>query len=414
MNAMTTISEAGAVALSEAGHTATPAQAKAAPAGHRPAEPAPAQAKDQPATASPLAPDTTATQAASRSLRHLIIPLMAIGAAAALVLVTSDRWNAWAGAAAVQTTDNAAVHAETSRLSARVSGNVRRVVVQDFQRVEAGQLLMEIEPADYDAVVAQAEARAAAARADLDNLANKKVHQRAVIAQAEAQRQSALARELETRQELERQDNLLRGGVAGTRQRLEQATAAHDTASAALAATGATIEAQRSQLEILNGDENLLRAKLVAAQADLTTAQLRLGYTRIVAPFDGVVSARLVQEGNYVNVGTNLIAVVPLPNVYVVANYKETQLTHVVPGQPVDVTVDTFSGVVLRGRVERLSPASGSTFALLPPDNATGNFTKVVQRIPVRIEFAPGQPLVAQLRPGMSVVTHIRINRGAS
>jgi membrane fusion protein (multidrug efflux system) len=330
------------------------------------------------------------------------------------VILTTIRWDAWIGAAAVQTTDNATVHAETSRLSARVSGNVRRVVVQDFQRVKADQLLMEIEPADYDAMVAQAEARTAAARADLDNLDNKKAHQRAVIAQAEAQRQSALARELETRQELERQDQLLRGGVAGTRQRLEQATAAHETASAALAATAATIEAQRSQLEILNGDENLLRARLSASEADLTTAQLRLGYTRILAPFDGVVSARLVQEGNYVNVGTNLIAVVPLPNVYVVANYKETQLTHVAPGQPVDVTVDTFSGVVLRGRVERLSPASGSTFALLPPDNATGNFTKVVQRIPVRIAFDPGQPLLEQLRPGMSVVTHIRVARGAS
>ena len=384
-----------------------PVEAKAAPGEHRPADPA--QAKAQPAA--PSQPDTASSP---RSLRRLIIPLTAVAGAAALVIMTSARWDAWVGAAAVQTTDNATVHAETSRLSARVSGNVRRVVVQDFQRVKAGQLLMEIEPADYDALVAQAEARTAAARADLDNLDNKKAHQRAVIAQAEAQRQSALARELETRQELERQDNLLRGGVAGTRQRLEQATAAHDTASAALAATRATIEAQRSQLEILNGDENLLRARLSASEADLTTAQLRLGYTRILAPFDGVVSARLVQEGNYVNVGTNLIAVVPLPNVYVVANYKETQLTHVAPGQPVDVTVDTFSGVVLRGRVERLSPASGSTFALLPPDNATGNFTKVVQRIPVRIAFDPGQPLLEQLRPGMSVVTHIRIARGAS
>jgi membrane fusion protein, multidrug efflux system len=407
MLAVTMKSEATAAGPSEAGHAAKPVEARAAPGEHRPVDPA--QAKAQPAT-----PSQADTASSPRSLRRLIIPLTAVAGAAALVIMTSARWDAWVGAAAVQTTDNATVHAETSRLSARVSGNVRRVVVQDFQRVKAGQLLMEIEPADYDALVSQAEARTAAARADLDNLDNKKTHQRAVIAQAEAQRQSALARELETRQELERQDNLLRGGVAGTRQRLEQATAAHETASAALAATRATIEAQRSQLEILNGDENLLRARLSASEADLTTAQLRLGYTRILAPFDGVVSARLVQEGNYVNVGTNLIAVVPLPNVYVVANYKETQLTHVAPGQPVDVTVDTFSGVVLRGRVERLSPASGSTFALLPPDNATGNFTKVVQRIPVRIAFDPGQPLLEQLRPGMSVVTHIRIARGAS
>ncbi|MDA9499234.1 hemolysin D [Bradyrhizobium sp. CCBAU 11357] len=343
-----------------------------------------------------------------------MIPLAAVGAAAALVLVTSARWDAWVGASAVQTTDNATVHAEMSRLSARVSGNIRQVLVRDFQRVRAGELLMEIEPADYDAVVAQAEASVAAAQAHLDKLESQKAHQRAVIIQAEAQRRSALARELETRQELERQDQLLRGGVAGTKQRLEQATAAHDTAGAAVAATEATIEAQRSQLEVLNGEEHLLRARLRASQADLTTSQLRLGYTRIVAPFDGVVGERMVQDGNYVNIGTNLIAVVPLPDVYVVANYKETQLTHVAPGQPVDVTVDTFAGVVLRGRVERISPASGSTFALLPPDNATGNFTKVVQRIPVRISFDPGQVLVDRLRPGMSVVTHIRVAGGAS
>ncbi|WP_143198852.1 HlyD family secretion protein [Bradyrhizobium sp. NAS80.1] len=342
------------------------------------------------------------------------MPLIAVGAAVALVLVTSGRWNAWVGTAAVQTTDNATVHAEMTRLSARVSGNVRRVAVHDFQQVKAGELLMEIEPADYDAIVSQAEASVAAAQADLDNLENKKTHQRAVIAQAEAQRRSAAARELETQQELDRQDNLLRGGVAGTRQRLEQATAAHDTATATLAASQATIEAQRSQLEILNGDENLLRAKLRVAQADLTTAQLRLGYTRIVAPFDGVVGERMVQEGTYVNIGANLIAVVPLPEVYVVANYKETQLMHVASGQPVDVTVDMFPDVVLHGRVKRISPASGSTFALLPPDNATGNFTKVVQRIPVRIEFDPGQPLLTQLRSGMSVVTHIRVARDAT
>ncbi|MBR0874236.1 HlyD family secretion protein [Bradyrhizobium tropiciagri] len=412
------MSQTAAVALSGAGRAASPAEAKAAAVE----APAPAkgpeakvpetkipEAKIPEAKAPAAAPNKPATGAPSGGLRRLLIPLMAVGVASLLVLMTSARWNAWLGGAAVQSTDNATVHAETSRLSARVSGNVRRVLVRDFQRVRAGDLLMEIEPADYDAAVAQAKASVAAAQASLDNLKNQKAHQRAVIAQAEAQRRSALARELETRQELERQDQLLRGGVAGTRQRLEQATAAHDTAGAALAATEATIDAQRSQLEILNGDESLLRAKLQAGEADLTTAELRLGYTRIVAPFDGVVGERMVQDGNYVNVGTNLIAVVPLPSVYVVANYKETQLTHVTPGQPVDVTVDTFPGVVLRGRVERISPASGATFALLPPDNATGNFTKVVQRIPVRIAFDQSQPLVDRLRPGMSVVTHIKV-----
>ena len=368
-------------------------------------------AADQPAAGSPGIARATVP---ARNLRRLIIPLSAIGVVGTLVLVTSVRWDAWLGAAAVQTTDNATVHAETTRLSARVSGNVRRIAVHDFQRVSAGDLLIEIEPADYDAEVAQAEANVAAARAALDNLENQKAHQRADIAQAEAQRLSALARELEARQERERQHTLLRGGLAGTRQRLEQATAAHDTASAALAETEATIDAQRRQLDVLNGQESFLSATLRAAQAALTTARLHLTYTRVVAPFDGVVGERRVQESDFVDIGTNLIAVVPLPNVYVTANYKETQLTHVMPGQPVEVTVDMFPGAVLHARVARLSPASGATFALLPPDNATGNFTKVVQRIPVRIEFDRGQPLVEQLRPGMSVVTRIHVVPGAA
>ena len=197
--------------------------------------------------------------------------------------------------------------------------------------------------------------------------------------------------------------------LAGTAQKLEQATADYDVARAAVTASEATIEAQRQQLNVLGGQQGLLNANVAAAEAALTTARLRLGYTRVVAPVDGVVGERDVQEGDYVNVGSNLITVVPLPEVYVTANYKETQLTHVAPGQPVEVKVDMFPEAVLQGRVARLSPASGATFALLPPDNATGNFTKVVQRIPIRIEFEPGQSLIERLRPGMSVVTRVHV-----
>jgi membrane fusion protein (multidrug efflux system) len=354
-------------------------------------------------------PDAVQPPAPSRSLRRLLIPLLAVSIVGVLVALTTVRWEAWLAAAAVQTTDNATVRSDVTRLSARVSGNVRRVAVEDFARVKAGDVLMEIDPEDYEAVVAQAEASVAAARAQLANLENQKAFQRAAIAEAEAQRLSALARITQMREEQARQEALLRGGLAGTRQRVEQATADHDAAKAALATSDATIEAQRRQLNVLNGQEGQLIASVLAAEAALTTARLRLGYTRIVAPVDGIVGERRVQEGDYVNVGTMLIAVVPLPSVYAVANYKETQLTHVVPGQPVEVTVDMFPGTVLHGRVERLSPASGSSFALLPPDNATGNFTKVVQRIPVRIEFDAGQSLVEQLRPGMSVVTRINV-----
>lgn len=356
----------------------------------------------------PRADQSAATVSRSYGVRRLIIPLTAIGVVLILVGATSDRWNAWQGSDAVQVTNNATVRAEMTRLSARVSGNIRRVGVSDFHPVKAGDLLLEIDPEDYDAAVAQADANVAAAKAVLANLENQKALQRGVIAQVEAQRVSALARLRETRQEQQRQSALLRGQVS-TPQKVEQATSAYDTARATLTASEATIEAQHRQLDVLNGQQGVLTANLRAAEAALRAAELRLGHTRIIAPFDGVVGERHVQEGDYVNIGTQLIAVVPLPAVYVTANYKETQLTHVAPGQPVEITVDTFPDAVLRGHVARLSPASGSTFALLPPDNATGNFTKVVQRIPVRIEFDRGQPLIEQLRPGMSVVTRIHV-----
>ena len=178
-------------------------------------------------------------------------------------------------------------------------------------------------------------------------------------------------------------------------------------------ASRAVIAAQKHQLEVLSGTKKQRSADVLGAQAALSAARLKLGYTKIAAPFDGVVGERQVQPGDYVNIGSNLINVVPLPNVYVIANYKETQLTRVRPGQPVDITVDSFAGEKLQGRVERIAPASGSQFALLPPDNATGNFTKVVQRIPVRIRLDKDQPLLERLLPGMSVVTNIRTDAAA-
>jgi membrane fusion protein (multidrug efflux system) len=298
-----------------------------------------------------------------------------------------------------------------TRLSAHVTGNVRTVHVEDFQRVKAGDLLVEIDPADYAAQGAQAEANVAASQATLDNLENQKALQRATISHAEAQSLSAEAREVLARQEKERQQSLISTGIAGTRQKLEQAVADHEAALANQKASNALVEVQRRQLAVLAGQESQLRASRQAAEAVLAAAQLRLGYTRIVAPFDGVVGERQVQPGDYVNVGSSLITVLPLPDVHVTANYKETQLTRVRVGQPVEVTVDSFPGDVLRGHVARVSPASGSTFALLPPDNATGNFTKVVQRIPVRIEFEPEQPLIERLHPGMSVVTSIHVDQ---
>ena len=173
--------------------------------------------------------------------------------------------------------------------------------------------------------------------------------------------------------------------------------------------TGLLVTTERGVrgIDVVAVDPDPAGLDIAAAKATLVAARLKLGYTKIVAPFGGVTGERQVQPGDYVNIGTNLINVVPLPNVYVIANYKETQLTRVKPGQPVEVTVDSFPDQTLRGRVERISPASGSQFALLPPDNATGNFTKVVQRVPVRIQLDDNQPLLDRLLPGMSVVANI-------
>ncbi|MFT4119771.1 HlyD family secretion protein [Bradyrhizobium sp.] len=359
-----------------------------------------------PPSAAPASPPRPSQRPASSLWGRLAIPLFAVIVALAFVALATLRFDEWVGNAVFQTTNDAYVRAELTRLASRVSGEVLTVAVTDFQTVKAGDLLIQIDPADYEAQVAQSEAAVAAAQAALDNLANQVELQYATIAQAQAARLSAEALEVEARQEQERQQSLSQT-ESGTRQRFEQAVAAYAKAQADVHASRAVIAAQQHQLEVLQGTKKQRAADVDAAKATLASAKLRLGYTRITAPFDGVVGERQVQPGDYVNIGTNLINVVPLPKVYVIANYKETQLTHVAPGQPVEITVDSFPREKLRGRVERIAPATGAQVALLPPDNATGNFTKVVQRIPVRIQFDENQPLLARLVPGMSVVTSI-------
>lgn len=364
------------------------------------------QVPSSPLAAAPAPPPKPTQRPATSLWSRLAIPLFAVVVALAFVALATLRFDEWVGNAVVQTTNDAYVRAELTRLSSRVSGEVLTVGVTDFQRVKAGDLLIQIDPADYEAQVAQAEAAVAAAQAALDNLANQIELQYATIAQAQAARLSAEALEVEARQEQERQQSLSQT-ESGTRQRLEQAVAAYAKAQADVRASRAVIAAQQHQLEVLQGTRKQRAADVAAAKATLAGARLKLGYTKITAPFDGVVGERQVQPGDYVNIGTNLINVVPLPKVYVIANYKETQLTHVAPGQPVEITVDSFPRETLRGRVARIAPATGAQVALLPPDNATGNFTKVVQRIPVRIQFDDDQPLLARLVPGMSVVTSI-------
>ncbi|MHC2401449.1 membrane fusion protein (multidrug efflux system) [Bradyrhizobium barranii subsp. barranii] len=312
-----------------------------------------------PPAAAPAPPPKPTQRPASSLWSRLAIPLFAVIVALAFVALATLRFDEWVGNAVIQTTNDAYVRADLTRLASRVSGEVLTVGVTDFQRVKTGDLLIQIDPADYEAQVAQSEAAVAAAQAVLDNLSNQIELQYATIAQAQAAQLSAEALEVEARQEQDRQKSLTQT-EAGTRQRLEQAVAGYAKAQADVRASRAVIAAQQHQLEVLQGTKKQRAADVAAAKATLASAKLKLGYTRITAPFDGVVGERQVQPGDYVNIGTNLINVVPLPKVYVIANYKETQLTHVAPGQPVEITVDGFPREKLRGKVERIAPATGA------------------------------------------------------
>jgi membrane fusion protein, multidrug efflux system len=354
-------------------------------------------------------------------LRRLLVlapRLLALVLAGVLAAVVMVNWNRWVGGAGPQWTDDAALAADLTPLSAQVGGRISAVPVTDFQPVHAGDVLARIDDAPFRAQVAQAEAAVAGAEAAIANLQAQERLQAANIAAAQAQLEGARATAVRYRLEAERQNRLLATRIAGTEQAVEQADAAAKLADAQVMQASANAEAAQRQLDVDHSQEAQLAANLKAAQAALALARINLGYTVIASPVDGLVGQRRVYPGQYVGIGTQVIAVVPLRHVYVIADYKETQLTHLALGQPAEVRIDTFPGVVLHGHVASWSPGTGSQFALLPPDNATGNFTKVVQRIPVKIELDDDGGLGERLRPGMSVEATIQTdavgNRGSA
>jgi membrane fusion protein (multidrug efflux system) len=366
---------------------------------------------DRDTTLAPSAPAQRASSEIPQAQRHpwsgnTIVHLTVLAAAASIVVLFATQWDRWVGLAVRQVTDDAYVRGDITPLSAKVEGYVRRVAVGDFQRVKAGDLLVEIEDDDYRARVAQAEADLLGAQAAIENLKARKAAQHAQVAEAEDAIKATQADVERTRLEAARQQTLL-ATTFGTPQRVEQADAAAGRFAATLARNQAALEAQRRQMAVLDTQEAQLRADVKAKQAAVDLARINLGYTRITAPVAGMVSERGVRNGQYVHAGSQVIAVVPLDNVWVLANYKETQLTHVAIGQRAEIRVDTFPGVVITAIVDSIAPASGAQFSLLPPDNATGNFTKVVQRIPVKLRIAPDNPLSGKLRPGMSVIATI-------
>jgi membrane fusion protein (multidrug efflux system) len=312
----------------------------------------------------------------------------------------------WTVGRFIETTDDAYVQADSTMVSPKVSGYVADLLVDDNQTVKAGQTLAWIDDRDFRAALDEATANVAAASASIANLDAQIAAQDSLIHQADASVAAATAALGLSQRNDARRQKMAQVGYGSTEQADNASTDAKEQAATLERLQAAALTA-RQQVEVLTTQRQLAKAQLARAEAARRQSELNLSYTGIVAAIDGTVGARTVRVGQYVQAGTQLMALVPLRHVYVVANFKETQLTDVEPGQPVRVEVDTFPGDDFIGRVDTLAPASGLEFSLLPPDNATGNFTKIVQRIPVKIVFPADQALAGRLRPGMSVSASI-------
>jgi membrane fusion protein, multidrug efflux system len=363
-------------------------------------------------------------------------PALVMLLAAGLVVTITWNWNAWEGGRIDQVTDDAYVRGDLTPLSTKVAGIVRDVKVSDFQQVRKGDLIAELDDSDYLAQVGQANAAVEGGKAAIENNRRQRQLQDARIDralagvdQANAQIAAALAGEdaaradvVRTQKERSRQEALLLTS-SSTQQRVEQVVADERRFSAQLASREAdleqtktllrsnelAVEAERRSKAVLESQEVQLIADLHAKEAALTVAQVNLGYTKIIAPSDGSVGERQVRPGQLVSPGTQVITFVS--NIkWVQANYRETQLTNVKVGDSAQIRVDQYPGKVFHGKVIEIAPASGSQFALLPPDNATGNFTKVVQRVPVKITFDDSS-IATILRPGLSVIAAVRTKK---
>jgi membrane fusion protein, multidrug efflux system len=302
----------------------------------------------------------------------------------------------------LETTDDAYVKADSTIIAPKVSGYIAEVLVSDNEPLKAGQLLARIDDRDFKTALHQARADVEASEATVKNLNAQIELQEPLIQQQAAEVDATEANLKFAQEERTRYDGLMKSG-SGTVQRAQQTDAALRAQTAQLQQGKSGLIAANKKIEVLSTERAKAVAQLDHSRAVEQQAALNLSYTQITAPVEGTVGARSLRVGQYVQAGTQLMAVVPLDAVYVVANFKETQLTHMRNGQPVDLYVDSFQSTKLKGHVDSLSPASGLEFTLLPPDNATGNFTKIVQRVPVKIVL-DRQSLNGLLRPGMSAV----------
>jgi membrane fusion protein (multidrug efflux system) len=303
-------------------------------------------------------------------------------------------------------TDDAYVRADATTLAAKVSGYVASVEVADNSYVHAGDVIARIDDGDYKLALTSARDKVATQEATVARIGEQIPAQEAQVEQARAQLVSAQAAAVRAKSELERQQALAAKSFA-SQQTLEQALANRDQTAAAVQSAQAAIDAAIANVGVLRAQQQEAARTLKELQTAVAKAERDLSFTEVRAPVDGVIGNRAVQVGDFVQTGTRLAALVPLDNVYIDANFKETQLARLKPGQPVSVNVDALPGEQITGTVASVSPASGSVFSLLPPDNATGNFTKIVQRLPVRIHLPASVTGQRLLRPGMSVVVDV-------
>jgi membrane fusion protein (multidrug efflux system) len=367
----------------------------------------PVALREQPAARTPASPLPVQAPAVTAPPRRQRRKMALIGGALALAVAAG-----WFGyryltvGRFIVSTDDAYVHADTTTLAAKVSGYISAVAVADNTLVHAGDVVARIDDGDYQLAADAARGKVATQQATVARIAQQITAQQAAVVQAQAQLASAQAAETRTQAELKRKQQLASNQFA-SQQTLDQAQSDRDQAVAAVQNARGAVASAIATIGVLEAQQQEAERQLRELKTAQAKAERDLSFTVIRAPIDGVIGNRAMQVGDYVQPGQRLASLVPLDDVYIDANFKETQLANLRPGQPVDISVDALPSRDITGVVTSVSPASGSVFSLLPPDNATGNFTKIVQRLAVRIQVPEAVKEQRLLRPGMSVVVDV-------
>ena len=359
-----------------------------------------------------IALERTAATLPAKTLSRQSLKWLLMAGLAGLIAVGAARYcyEWWNVGRFLETTDDAYVGGNVTPISPHVAGFVSQILVADNNHVSAGQTLIKLDDRDFRAALDRATAIVAQRQATLASLTARELLQQSTIHAAEADVGAKMAQAVFTSEEDARYRQLAQTS-AGSQQNAQRALASNAVAQSAVAASKAALDAARQQLGVLDAQIGEARAAVAEAEADLRTAELNLGYTEIRSPIEGYIGNRAAQTGAYVSGGAYLVTVIPGRDLWVDANFKEDQLRHMSPGQSVAVVADTLPDHVFRGRVLSLSPGTGAIFSVIPPENATGNFTKIVQRVPVRIELDASDPEIHSLRPGLS--TSVSVDTGS-